>query len=76
MIPGRNLKVYLWSVHVDLRKGFDGLSTLVQEVLKEDAFSGTCFVFRNRRSNRLKLLMWDGTGFALAYKRLDRGIFY
>jgi len=76
MILGQNLKVYLWSDHVDLRKGFDGLSALVQGVLKEDPFSGKCFVFKNRRSNRLKLLMWDGTGFVLAYKRLDRGTFF
>lgn len=76
MILGQNLRIFLWSDAVDLRKGFDGLSVLVQEVLKEDPFSGQCFVFKNRRSNRVKLLMWDGTGFVLAYKRLDRGTFY
>jgi transposase len=59
-----------------MRKGFDGLSVLVQETLKEDPFSGQCFVFRNRRGNRLKLLLWDGSGFVLIYKRLDQGTFY
>jgi len=76
MMFGQNMKVFLWSDFVDLRKGFDGLSALVQEVLEEDPFSGQCFVFKNRRSNRIKLLMWDGTGFVLAYKRLDKGTFY
>ena len=76
MILGQKLKVFLWSDVVDLRKGFDGLSVLVQEVLKEDPFSSQCFVFKNRRNNRLKLLFWDGNGFVLVYKRLDQGTFY
>jgi transposase len=73
---GNHIKVLLWSGAVDMRKGFDGLSVLVQEVLKEDPFSGICFAFRNKRGNRLKMLFWDGSGFVLAYKRLDRGTFY
>lgn len=76
MILDQNLRIYLWSDAVDLRKGFDGLSALVQAVLKDDPFAGQCFVFKNRRSNRLKLLLWDGTGFVLVYKRLDQGTFY
>ncbi len=74
--PGPNTKVFLWSAPTDMRKGFDGLSVLVQDILKEDPFSGQCFVFRNRRGNRLKLIIWDGSGFVLVYKRLDQGTFY
>ena len=76
MIFGHNMKVFLWSDFVDLSKSFDGLSALVQEVLKEDPFLGQRFVFKHRRSNRIKLLMWGGTGFVLAYKRLDNGTCY
>lgn len=56
---------------VDFRKGHDGLSAMVQSVLREDPFTGTVFVFRSRRADRLKLLYWDGTGLVMTYKRLE-----
>ena len=59
----------------DMRKGFDGLAHLVQGVLAEDPFSGHLFVFRNRRGDRLKILYWAGDGFALWYRRLEKGTF-
>ena len=59
----------------DMRKGFDGLSHLVQSVLQEDPLSGHLFVFRNRRGDRVKLLIWDSDGFLILYKRLEKGTF-
>jgi len=49
---------------VDFRKGHDGLAALVQSALKEDPFTGTVFVFRAKRADRLKILFWDGSGLA------------
>ena len=70
-----NLQVWLCAGHTDMRKGFDGLSALVQHVLKRDPFSGHVFVFRGKRGDRLKLLWWDGQGLCLYYKRLEQGRF-
>jgi len=59
----------------DMRKGIDGLSMLVQELLKLDPFSGHLFAFRGRRGGLLKILYWDGQGFCLFAKRLEKGRF-
>ena len=59
----------------DMRKGFDGLSHLVEGMLQEDPLSGHLFVFRNRRGDRVKLLLWDSDGFLIVYKRLEKGTF-
>ena len=56
---------------IDFRKGYDGPTALVSAALPEDPFTGTVFVFRSRRLDRLKLLYWDGTGLVMAYKRLE-----
>lgn len=58
-----------------MRKGFDGLCGIVMSQLKLDALSGSVFIFINKRRNQLKLLLWEGDGFALYYKRLERGTF-
>lgn len=60
---------------VDFRKSIDGLAALVELVLKERPLSGALFVFLNRRSNAMKLLIWDRGGFVLVYKKLERGRF-
>ncbi len=60
---------------VDFRKGIDGLAGLCRQVLGSDPFSGTVFVFRNRRQTALKILSYDGQGFWLCQKRLSRGRF-
>ena len=58
-----------------MRKGFDGLSVQVSEVLGRDPFSEHLFLFRSKRGDRLKCLWWDGSGFCLLAKRLERGRF-
>jgi len=59
-----------------MRKGFDGLSGLVCDLVKQDPQSGHLFVFCNRARNRMKILMWDGGGYMLLYKRIEQGQFH
>jgi transposase len=73
--PPAGTRVWLAAGVTDLRKGFEGLSALVQEALREDPFSGQVFVFRGRRGDMVKLLWWDGDGLCLFAKRLERGRF-
>ncbi len=54
-----------------IRRGADGLASTVQSILKQDPFSGTVFVFRSKRADRVKLLVYDGTGLVLIWKRLE-----
>lgn len=69
--------VHIWLVAgvTDMRKGFDGLSVLVQTQLRKDPFAGQLFVFRSRRGDRIKVLWWDGDGLCLYAKRLEKGHF-
>ena len=60
---------------MDMRKQFDGLAAAAQEIVREDPLSGALFVFGNKRGNRLKVLWWDKTGYALLSKRLHRAVF-
>lgn len=69
------VRIHLAVQPIDIRKSFDGLSGAVREVLAEDPFSGHLFVFRNRRSDMLKILWWSRGGFTILYKRLERGTF-
>jgi transposase len=59
----------------DFRKGIDGLARVCQDMLQHDPFSGWVFVFRNRPSTALKILVYDGQGFWLCHKRLSSGRF-
>lgn len=56
-----------------MRNGVDGLSGLVRNSLLKDPLSGDIFIFLNRRRNQIKLLLWEGDGFSLYYKRLEKG---
>jgi transposase len=71
--PG--VRVWLVAGVTDMRRGFDGLSALVQTALKEDPFSGQIFVFRGRRGDRIKVLWFDTHGLCLFYKRIEQGRF-
>jgi len=73
-IPGR-VKIFLAVEPTDRRQGFDRLAARVSQTLQADPLSGHLFVFRNRRADRLKLLYWDGDGYAVGYKRLESGVF-
>jgi transposase len=74
VIPA-GVRIYLAMGPTDMRKGFDGLSMLAQEVLKQEPFSGHLFVFRGKRGDLVKVLYWDGQGFCLFAKRLEKGRF-
>ncbi len=69
------VRIYVAAESVDLRRGFDGLAAAARSVMGADPLSGHIFVFLNRRRNRIKLLLWDRTGYLLVYKRLERGTF-
>lgn len=69
------VKVHLAFGYTDMRKGMDGLSVLVQEVLHQDPFTGHLFVFRGRNASLIKIVFWDGTGLCLFTKRLEHGVF-
>jgi transposase len=70
-----SVKIYVALEATDLRRSVDGLSVLVRETLRLEPFSGHLFLFRNRRADRLKILVWDRSGFWVLYKRLERGTF-
>lgn len=67
--------IYLASAPTDMRKSIDGLTAIVRNAWAVDAYSGHLFVFTSRRGDRIKILCWDRGGFALYYKRLERGRF-
>lgn len=69
------VRIWLATAAADLRKSFDGLAELVRQHLRDDPLSGHVFVFRNQRSDRVKLLYWDEDGFVIVYKRLEEGTF-
>lgn len=73
--PGTGVRVYLACGATDMRKGVAGLAMLAQTVLGQKASSGAVFAFRGRKGDRVKLLYWDGQGFCMYYKILERGRF-
>ena len=75
LTPSAPLRVLLCVGPTDMRRGFDTLAGMVRQHLGHDPLSGHLFVFRSRSGGRVKILYWDRDGFALWYKRLERGAF-
>lgn len=69
------VRIYLACGYTDMRRGFRGLAMQVQEVLKENPFSGALFAFRGKRGDLVKILWWDTQGLCLFAKRLEHGRF-
>jgi len=72
---GRATRIYLAAGATDMRKGFEGLYGLVRDRLSCEPLSGHLFLFCNAQHNRLKVLVWDGTGLWVCAKRLEKGRF-
>ncbi len=68
-------RYYLYREATDMRKGFDGLSGLVRNIFLQNPHSGDIFIFINHRRTHIKLLQWQGDGFAIFYKRLEKGTY-
>ena len=66
-------KVYLACGYTDLRRGIDGLATIVEQQFRLDPCTDALFLFCGRRTDRIKALYWEGDGFLLLYKRLEKG---
>ncbi|MBX5167018.1 MULTISPECIES: IS66 family insertion sequence element accessory protein TnpB [unclassified Rhizobium] len=75
IFPSNRVRIMVATKPVDFRKGHDGLAALVKNELHKDPFTGTVFVFRSRKADRLKLIYWDGSGLVMAYKRLEEHTF-
>jgi transposase len=73
-IPAR-ARILLATRPIDFRKGAHGLAALAQEVLAEDPFSGAVIVYRAKRGDRVKILVWDSSGLVLIWKQLQQGSF-
>lgn len=66
---------FLYSGHADMRKSFDGLCGIIKSQMALNALGGSVFIFMNRRRTQVKLLLWEGDGFSIYYKRLEKGTF-
>ena len=68
-------RYWLYRHDTDMRKGFDSLCGIVSSQMQQSALSGDVFVFVNHRRTHIKLLIWEGDGLALYYKRLEKGTY-
>jgi transposase len=68
-------RYFLFRGDADMRKGFDSLSGIVGTLMQQQVLSGDIFIFLNRKRSQVKLLHWEGDGFALYHKRLERGTY-
>jgi len=71
----QGVRIWLAAEAADMRCGFDRLAERVRLIVGQDPLTGQLFVFRSRRGDRLKILVWDRDGFVLWYKRLETGVF-
>jgi transposase len=70
-----SVRIFVCTAPTDMRKSIDGLVALTEQVLRQAPYSGHLFVFVNHRRDRVKILLWDRSGFLVLYKRLERGTF-
>lgn len=70
-----SVRIYVATAPVDLRKSFDGLSVVVESVLRRDPLCGHLFCFFNKRGNQIRILFWDRSGWCIFAKRLAKGRF-
>ena len=75
MIQIKPSKIYISSANADMRKGIDGFASIVSQLFKLDPLTDMMFVFHNRHCDKIKILYWDGDGFCLLYKRIEKGRF-
>lgn len=75
MILIKPSKIYISSANADMRKGIDGFASIVSQLFRLDPLSDMMFVFHNRHCDKIKILYWDGDGFCLLYKRIEKGRF-
>ena len=68
-------EIYIATGYTDMRKSIDGLASVVQQQFKLEPFQPALFLFCGKRCDRLKVLLWEGDGFVLLYKRLENGRF-
>lgn len=70
-----SVKIFIYTQPTDMRCGFNKLSMLAENFMRQDPFSGHLFVFFNKVGDKCKILFWDRTGFVIWYKRLEEGVF-
>jgi len=73
--PTKNCEVFLYQNFIDMRRQIDGLALIVEQALELNPLSGSLFVFCNKKRDKLKILLWERSGFILWYKRLEKDRF-
>jgi transposase len=68
--------IFVATVHIDFRKGIDGLIAVCKQKFSLDPINGSIFLFYNKAKTTIKILSYDGQGFWLCTKRLSQGTFY
>ena len=75
MIGSNNSRIFICLNDTDMRKSFSSLCGVIRKAMHLEPFSGSLFVFKNRKADRIKIVFWDGDGFVMWYKLLARGVF-
>lgn len=72
---GASCQYYLYNDNTDMRKGFDSLCGIVSSQMQLEILGGAIFIFFNKKRNQVKLLLWEGDGLSIYYKRLEKGTY-